>query len=290
MSTRSMPSSVSDGLNLTGGTAHAAPPPPGLSMDEDAVVSAPAMIRAEGLAKAYPGRGSILSALGLTVRQGERIALLGSNGTGKSTLLRCLVGLQSIDAGQVEILGERFTRSPDAGQRRRLRRGLGFVFQFHGLVQRHTALSNVIHGVLGQGAGVRAWSHRWATDRVRHEAHEALGRVGLAHLAGARADELSGGQAQRVAIARAIVHRPRLVIADEPAASLDPAAATDVMELFGALNRREGITVVFTTHAIEHALGHADRIIALADGRIVLDAPASALGSGDLEAIYRKAV
>lgn len=115
---------------------------------------------------------------------------------------------------------------------------------------------------------------------------QALTQVGLAHLADRRADRLSGGQSQRVAIARALVANPQVLIADEPCASLDPAAGEEVMALFFKLVREQGVTVVFTSHHIDHALDYGDRVIGLAEGRLALDATAASLTSTDLRGLY----
>lgn len=115
---------------------------------------------------------------------------------------------------------------------------------------------------------------------------DALERVGLAHLALRRADSLSGGQSQRVAIARALVSRPRFLVADEPTASLDPSAGEEVMELFFRLARSDGMTVLFTSHNIDHALRYGDRILGLAGGRLALDSDARDLARGDIGALY----
>lgn len=245
------------------------------------------LIITRGIAKSFADERRVLSDISLTFVPGEAVALVGANGAGKSTLLRCIVGLIPLTSGEVEIFGERFTRQPTIAQRRRLRRRLGFVFQFHGLVTRLSALSNVVHGALGGGAGFRAWHQALAPTRLRAEAMAALASVGLADRALTRAGELSGGQSQRVAIARAIVHKPRLLIADEPVASLDPAAGQEVMELFRGIARQGGQSLIYTTHNIEHALTYSDRVVALKGGRIVIDAPSAALTTGELEAIYR---
>lgn len=244
------------------------------------------MIRAEALSKRFGDGPMVLDGVSLSVHRGERVALIGPNGAGKSTLLRCLVGLIPNSGGVVRILDQQFRGQPDRRQRMALRRRLGFVFQFHGLVGRTSALSNVVNGALGQGHGWRAWHQSLAPEGLRRDALAALGDVGLADRATARADTLSGGQSQRVAIARAIVHRPDLVIADEPAASLDPVAGQEVMALFSRLTATQGSTLIFTTHDIRHALDHADRVVALKAGRILVDAPAGELAERDLEAVY----
>ncbi len=245
------------------------------------------LIVAESVAKRFAGGPPVLNGVTLAIRPGERVALLGANGAGKSTLLRALVGLIPITGGSVEILGQRFTHLPNGRQRAALRRRLGFVFQFHGLVGRTSALSNVVNGALGQGHSWRSWHQSLAPAGLRDAALQALDAVGLADRATARADTLSGGQSQRVAIARAIVHGPDLIFADEPAASLDPAAGLDIMRLFTRLASEQGRTLVYTTHDMRHALEHADRIVALKAGRVVFDAAAADLAERDLEPIYR---
>ncbi|MEO1551917.1 MAG: ATP-binding cassette domain-containing protein, partial [Pseudomonadota bacterium] len=169
---------------------------------------------------------------------------------------------------------------------RGLRAQIGLVSQKHNLVPRLSVLSNVVHGLLGQHPGPRHWSHALAPAASRAAAMDALDRVGLAEFAGRRADRLSGGQSQRVAIARAIVGAPKVLFADEPCASLDPSAGEDVMELFFRLVRDQGVTVVFTSHNIEHALRYGDRVLGLAHGRMHLDRAASALSAADLRGLY----
>ncbi|WPZ33664.1 ATP-binding cassette domain-containing protein [Thalassobaculum sp. OXR-137] len=257
----------------------------------DPVAAAPAaaapLIAAHAVCKRFADGPPVLDGVTLSIATGERVALLGANGAGKSTLLRALVGLIPITGGAVEILGQRFTELPSAKQRSVMRRRLGFVFQFHGLVGRTSALSNVVNGALGQGHGWRSWHQSLAPSSLRDAALEALDAVGLADRAAARADTLSGGQSQRVAIARAIVHGPDLLFADEPAASLDPAAGLDIMRLFARLAGEHRRTLVYTTHDMRHALEHADRIVALKAGQVVFDAAAGDLTERDLEPIYR---
>lgn len=243
-----------------------------------------AVLQVAGLGKTYGSAGRVLDGVALAVGQGERLALIGPNGAGKSTLLRCLVRLVEPDEGEIRLLGEP-VRALGRPALRRLRARIGFVFQRHDLVPRLSVLSNVIHGAHAR-LGIRAWSHRFAPHEVRAEAMACLDRVGLAHLASRRADMLSGGQSQRVAIARALMQRPTLLIADEPAASLDPAAGEAVMALFADLARRDGLTLVFTTHSLRHAIDFADRIVALQAGRVVLERLVDATTEPELERVF----
>jgi phosphonate transport system ATP-binding protein len=229
----------------------------------------PVAIAATGIAKCFGTGARVLDDVGLSIHRGEAVALIGANGAGKSTLLRCLLRLVEPDAGDVLVLGERI-RDLSPRALRRVRGRVGFVFQKHNLVPRLSVLSNVIHGALGR-ASLAALHHATAPAALRREALASLDRVGLAHLARQRADTLSGGQSQRVAIARALMQRPEALFADEPVASLDPAAGEEVMALFSGLAREAGLTLLFTTHNMAHALSHADRVIGLRAGRVVLD-------------------
>lgn len=241
-------------------------------------------IEARELAKSF-GETPIFSDVSFRLARGEAVALVGANGTGKSTLLRCLMGLIPATSGDVHLLGTA-TRTATARDLRALRAQVGLVSQKHNLVPRLSVLSNVVHGLLGQHPGIRHWSHSLAPQTSREAAMHALDRVGLADFASRRADRLSGGQSQRVAIARAIVSAPKVLFADEPCASLDPSAGEDVMELFFNLVRDEGVAVVFTSHNIEHALKYGDRVLGLAQGRMRLDATAGSLSAADLRGLY----
>jgi phosphonate transport system ATP-binding protein len=233
------------------------------------------------------GRGErvVLAEVGFALHPGGALLLRGANGAGKSTLLRCCLRLIEPDAGTIRLLG-RDVRALDPAGLRALRAEIGFVFQKHNLVGRLSALSNVLHGAIGRAPFARAWFQSLAPRALREEAMECLHRVGLAAIAERRAARLSGGQSQRVAIARALMQRPRLMFADEPVASLDPAAGEEVMALFLDLIRRQGLTLLFTSHDLAHAIAFADRVIALRAGRIVLDAPAATLDVAQLRALY----
>ncbi|MFY0680334.1 MAG: ATP-binding cassette domain-containing protein [Thalassovita sp.] len=241
-------------------------------------------VTARGVTKSF-GKTEIFSDVSFRLMRGEAVALVGANGTGKSTLLRGILGLIPLDGGSVDLLGQNVTRAT-TGELRRLRAKTGLVAQKHNLVPRLSVLTNVIHGLLGQHRGPRYWSQSFAPSQARTAALEALEKVGLAHLAARRADRLSGGQSQRVAIARALVCRPRLLVADEPCASLDPSAGEEIMAMFFDLVRSEGATVVFTSHHIEHALTFGDRVLGLADGQLKLDATAASLSATDLRGLY----
>jgi phosphonate transport system ATP-binding protein len=245
----------------------------------------PADLVVRGLTKSYNEQTTVLRGVNFAVSAGERVALIGANGAGKSTLLRCCMYLIKPDSGEIDLCGIKLD-GLSAKKLREVRSQVSFVFQKHNLVPRLSALTNVLHGAIPRTGFGRAWFQGLASDALRIEAMQCLERVGLTHVALQRADKLSGGQSQRIAIARALMQRPRLIFADEPAASLDPVAGDEVMALFSQLVRAEGLTMIFTSHDLTHALNFADRIVALRGGVVVLDAQCSELDLKTLRALY----
>ena len=251
----------------------------------EVAVAAPADLAVRGLSKRFGAKVQVLSDVSLAVGKAEAVALIGANGAGKSTLLRCCLRLIEPDSGSIDLLGSNVCSLKPAALRQ-LRARVGFVFQRHNLVPRLPVLSNVLHGAVARRLGPRAWFHEIAPRALREEAMHCLERVGLANLASRRADQLSGGQSQRVAIARALMQRPQVMFADEPVASLDPAAGEEVMRCFLDLIRRDRLTLVFTTHDLRHALDYGDRVVGLRGGRVTIDAPAAALDVPSLRSFY----
>lgn len=248
--------------------APAAPAPAGAAASSGAQGRLAASV--SGLVKRFENGPVVHAGLDLDIVEGSRVAIIGANGTGKSTLVRMLVRLVEPTEGRIEILGQD-VRALDGKGLKRLRAGVGFVFQKHNLVTRLSALSNVVHGVQSRMSGPRTWVQALAPRQVREEAMACLARVGLADKAGSRVDQLSGGQSQRVAVARMLMQRPRLVIADEPDASLDPKAGEEVMELLVSLATEDKATLIFVSHRMEHALRYAERIVGLGGGRVAFD-------------------
>lgn len=238
-----------------------------------------------GLRKSFGGV-EILCGVDLEITKGRSVALIGANGSGKSTLMRCCLRLLDPDGGTIRLLGSDITKL-NGRALRRLRARVGFVFQRHNLVPRLSVLSNVLHGAQARRGGPSTWFQGLARTEDREEAMHCLDLVGLADQAAKRADTLSGGQSQRVAIARALMQRPHMVFADEPVASLDPAAGEDVMALFANLMQDQNVTLFFTSHHLNHALDFADHLIALQSGRKVLDGVSAGQNLATLKSIYQ---
>lgn len=243
------------------------------------------VIRVAGLDKVYRNGTQALYDIDFTAHAGETVVLLGANGSGKSTLQKCFNGLVESTAGSVEVLG---TDVVTANKREltNLRRQIGMVHQRINLVRELSVLTNVIHGSLGRAPSPRNWFASTAQQEQREEAMAALQRVGLADVAGKRAEQLSGGQQQRVAIARMLMQRPKIVLADEPVAALDPHAGRTVMDLLWEITEERQLTLVCTLHQLELARDYGNRVVALLDGRLEIDGYMSQLADEQLAGLY----
>jgi phosphonate transport system ATP-binding protein len=225
------------------------------------------MLEIKNLTKIYDDGTVALRDVSFEVDDGEFLVIIGLSGSGKSTLLRCINRLIDPTEGQIVWDGLDITVA-DARQLREIRRQIGMVFQHFNLVRRSTVLTNVLSGRLGY---VNPWSsllHSFPAED-RNMAMQALERIGIADQAHKRADELSGGQQQRVGIARALMQQPRIILADEPVASLDPVLAHSILEHLELLNQEEDITILCSLHYLDLVQRYATRVIGLRDGRIV---------------------
>lgn len=215
-----------------------------------------------GIAKHYAQGGAridVLAGVQFELRAGERLAIVGRSGVGKSTLLHILAGLLDPDAGSVRVCGTDITAAGPA-QRAALRNAhMGFVYQLHHLLPEFTALENVAMPRLVAGTGF---------GEVAEDARALLAAVGLGHRTGHRPHELSGGERQRVAVARALAGRPAVVLADEPTGNLDGASAAQTLDVVDALVAETGAALIVVTHDDDLA-ARMDRIAVLADGRLV---------------------
>ncbi len=231
--------------------------------------------------KTYPNGFKALSGIDLTIEQGQFVVVLGPSGAGKSTLLRVINALDPANSGVVTVDGERV----EGRNLRKIRARIGMVFQHFNLVDRLSVMTNVLTGRLAH----RHWlaSLLQLFPKSDYElAQAALAEVGLVDKAWQRADQLSGGQQQRVAIARALAQQPRVILADEPVASLDPKSSEDVLALLKKICVDKNITVIANLHQIEFAKTYADRIVALNAGQVVFDGPPDDLTDHRLNRIY----
>lgn len=234
--------------------------------------TATTVVQVEGLVKTFDnGRVRALDDVSFAVPEGQLCVIIGLSGSGKSTLLRHLNGLHEPTAGSVTVLGERVEQLTGA-ELRALRSKVGFVFQQFNIIGRLSCLENVLSGALGRLRGPRMGVLSYPKS-LRQEALAQLERVGLGDRAFQRTDTLSGGQQQRVAIARTLMQKPKIVLADEPVASLDPEISGQVMDVLFQACIEDQITVLCSLHQVDLAMGWASRLIGLQDGRVVLDSP-----------------
>lgn len=241
------------------------------------------MIRVTNLSMSYPGGARALLPLDLEFHSGQFTVLLGPSGAGKSTLLRCLNLLIAPSSGRITSanLGELKGRK----KIRRHRRSTGMIFQQHQLISRYTALDNVLMGRVGYYGAWRSLFPLRQKDKVF--ALTCLERVGLMGKALVRVDRLSGGEQQRVGVARALAQEPKMILADEPVASLDPESAASVLDTLRAV-AGSGVAVVTSLHQVHLAMSYADRLVALRAGRVVEDGPAAAFDERALQQIYER--
>ena len=247
-------------------------------------MNADPVLKLESVSKSFGARRA-LDAVSLDFGRGEMVALIGPSGSGKTTLLRSIGGLTEVE-GRIEAFGETIQdkgRLTEAVRHARIR--IGFIFQQFNLVGRLNLFTNAALGSLGRIGFWRGLFGRWPAE-TQAAAMQALARVGVADQAGQRAGTLSGGQQQRGAIARTLVQKAKVILADEPVASLDPVSARRVMEILRELNRTDGLTIIVTLHQVDMALRYCDRVVALKEGKVAYDGPASGLDRERLIGIY----
>ena len=243
------------------------------------------MIQLKDVKKVYPNGTVGLKDINLTINKGEFVVIVGLSGAGKSTLLRSINRLQDISAGDIQIDGKSITKAKGKNLRM-IRRDIGMIFQNFNLVKRSSVLRNVLTGRV-------AYYPTWKTTfnlfskEDKQRAYEALQRVDLAEKVYVRADKLSGGQQQRVAIARVLTQNPKIILADEPTASLDPQTSRPVMQDLKMLNQEYGMTVLANLHSIELAKEFGDRVIGVHAGEIVYDGKMSETPDSIFDQIYQ---
>ncbi len=227
------------------------------------------MLQIENLTKIYDDGTEALTDVSFTVEEGEFLVIIGLSGSGKSPLLRCLNRLGAPTAGRISWNG-RDIPAADQSDLREIRREIGMIFQHFNLVKRSTVMTNVLSGRLGYTPPAWSLINRFRkADKER--AIRALERVGIPDKADNRADELSGGQQQRVGIARALMQDPKMILADEPVASLDPVLAHSILGNLESINQEDKMTVICSLHFLDLVQRYAPRVIGLRDGVIVFE-------------------
>lgn len=245
------------------------------------------MIVFDHVSKVYPNGTVGLDDVNLTIQDGEFVAIIGRSGAGKSTLLRSVNRMHEITSGTLTVNGVNVSGLKGKSLRQ-FRRGIGMVFQSFNLVSRTTVIRNVLAARVPEMPFWRVVLGAFRkADKIA--ALESLDKVGILDKAYIRADQLSGGQQQRVALARTLAQDPKIILADEPVAALDPVTAKQVMEDFVRINQEMGISILLNIHHVELAIEYADRIIGIRAGKIVYDGPSKNVDQAVLDAIYGEA-
>lgn len=239
----------------------------------------------KNLVKTYPNGVQALKGVSFDVREGEFLVIIGLSGSGKSTLLRCMNRLHDPTEGSILFDGKQDIAKAQGIEIKNVRQQIGMIFQHFNLVPRFSVLKNVL---LGRLAYTPVWKSilGWFSDEDRKKAMEHLSLVGISEKAHLRADNLSGGQQQRVAIARVLSQNPKVILADEPVASLDPATCHTVMEYLKKVNEELGITVVCNLHFLSLVRQYATRVIALKEGKIIYEGLPKDIDDQWFERIY----
>jgi len=225
------------------------------------------MLKVENLTKVYPNGTVALKDVSFEVQDGEFLAVIGLSGSGKSTLMRCINRLIEPTSGRI-IWNDIDITALSQSEMRKVRRQIGMVFQQFNLVKRSSVITNVLSGRLGYVSPYQSLFNYFSpADHER--ALRNLERLGLRDKAYVRADSLSGGQQQRVGIARALMQEPKLILADEPVASLDPVLSHSILKYLEQMNKEDGITVLCSLHFLDLVHRYSTRAIGLKEGRIV---------------------
>ena len=242
------------------------------------------ILKVQNLHKIYKNGTHALKGVSFEVKEGEFLVIIGLSGSGKSTLLRCINRLIEPTAGTIQFLGKDVTHVK--GEELRLVKSkIGMVFQQFNLIRRRSVLTNVIAGKLGQLKTLPSIFEKFPKE-VYDEAYKSLETVGISEKADIRADSLSGGQQQRVAIARSLMQNPKLLLADEPVASLDPATSNSIMQYFEKINKELGTTVICNLHFLSLVRRYATRVVALKGGEIIYQGQPADIDENWFKTIY----
>ena len=237
------------------------------------------------VSKIYDNDTRALDDVSFTVEEGEFVSIIGPSGAGKSTLLRCINRLIDASQGAIIFDGQDITHVKGK-ELRKVRTRTGMIFQHYNLVDRLSVIENVLHGTLGKKSTLSGMAGHY-TEQEKETAFEILKELGLGDQVYKRCDELSGGQKQRVGIARAIMQQPKLILCDEPIASLDPKASKVIMDQLKEINESKKITCIVNLHQVDVAMKYSERIIGVSGGKIVYDGSPENLNQDMIHRIYQ---
>lgn len=243
------------------------------------------VLNIHGLSKTYDGKTKALKGATFSVSRGELVSIIGPSGAGKSTLFRCINRMIEPDEGSSILFDGQEIVGLTKKELRHVRKQIGMVFQHYNLVYRLTALENVLHGRLGYYSTLRGALSLYSEKDI-HRAMEILDLLGLEERKFFRCNNLSGGQKQRVGIARALIQEPKMILCDEPIASLDPQASKVIMEYLRNICDTMGIPCLVNLHQVDVAKQYSDRIIGMSDGDIIFTGTPDTLGNPQIERIY----
>lgn len=243
-----------------------------------------ALLQVQNLSKRYDKDKRVLSDISLEVRKGEFVSIIGPSGAGKSTFLRCINRMIDTSEGEIHF-DDVDVMALSKKELRKHRTKIGMIFQHYNLVSRLTVIENVLHGRFGYKSTWQGILGHF-TEEEKLQAFNLLKKLGMEEHAYKRCDQLSGGQKQRVGIARALIQSPKLLLCDEPIASLDPNASKVIMDHLQTISKELDITCIVNLHQVDVAKKYSDRIIGLNSGRVVYDGTSNELTSSAIHTIY----
>lgn len=251
---------------------------------KEEVKEMPVIMSIENLNKEYSKGKSVLKDVNFEIKQGELLSIIGPSGAGKSTLLRSINRMIEPTSGKITFNDENIT-NVKGKKLRRMRTNIGMIFQHYNLVDRLSVYENVLHGTLGYKNSLQGIFSLY-TESEKEEALDIITELGIEEHIYKRCDELSGGQKQRVGIARALVQKPKIILCDEPIASLDPSSSRVIMEHLRKICSEKGITVIVNLHQVDVAKNYSDRIIGLNSGEVVFNGHPTEINKEVIQAVY----
>ncbi|MDD5794415.1 MAG: phosphonate ABC transporter ATP-binding protein [Clostridiales bacterium] len=242
------------------------------------------ILKVKNLSKVYEGTTSAIENISFDVNEKELVTIIGPSGAGKSTILRCINKLIDYTDGDIEF-NNKSIKDVKKNDLRKLRTNIGMIFQHYNLVERLSVIENVLHGRLGYKSSIKGALGIYS-EKEKEDAFKILEKVGLQDQAYKRCDKLSGGQKQRVGIARALIQNPKLLLCDEPIASLDPNSSKVIMDQIKEINKSLNITCILNLHQVDVAINYSDRIIGINGGKLVFDGKPKDLTKEKIHEIY----